>query len=327
MLPALVGLVSRLWTLYREMKPMMDAVFTRAEGGIRQLKQVDTTSMLKKPVMPQLSFAITGDKATVEWLERIHGDCGKVMIPLLKSHASALAYDMIRITPPLAHGAGGTNASGEAGKSVVASELRGLFKPINRLLFGNLVMARDWASCSMYGWQPTSKGMRKDVMKENWGSVYRRFERKGWTASNDKVIDHPNEVYHKQARMGNGKINPNKTFYVRQKNAISSYISVVQRDVGRMTSGWWECARQLGEPADSKFTPPPYVQKSLGHGNVSIKKLGKASSVTITNAVGDTNGVLSKGGMFDNLLAKRGLRLNKDLVKEIEKITKIQPRK
>ena len=288
-------------------------------GMLKQLRKVDDTKNLPaKPPMPEMKMQIHGIEEALDELERVKVSAESVLLPELKGHAVSLCNDLIKNSPPYINGTRGAGGSPQAiasGRLIVEKQIKSIFKPTQSMLFGHLVMARDWQATATYNWTPTSEGMAKDIANKNWKSVYERFARKGWKTDQSQIVDKPTPELHKKARGADGRtIN---TYYVRQKDAIQNYIRQVQQGVGTLLSGWVEARNQIGaKPADGNNVNAPSL--GVNSGSARVQKSGKESSVTVTNRLGDMNGVVSKSGLLQQLLSRRRILMTNSIMKAVD---------
>lgn len=276
--------------------------------------------------MPEMKVAVHGIEEALDELDRVKVNVEKVLLPELKAHAVSVCNDLMSQTPPLLNGgkgSGGTPQAVASGRAMVEKQIKSIFKPTQSMLFGHLVMARDFQACANYNWTPTSEGMIKDINNQNWKSVYERFQRNGWKRSGDQIVDRPTKALHNAARGTDGKTR--KTYYVRQKEAITQYIAQVQATVGAMVSGWVDARQQIGSrPADGKNVN---AVRGSGTGFAVVQRGGKGSFVRIVNKLGDLHGVLSKTNILSQVLSKRRLLLAQGIKKRVDEAVRNEVKK
>lgn len=282
--------------------------FATGRQNIKQELKPDSSP--PPPKQPDISLECTGHKEAVKMLESMKMDIGRTLRPTLKRQASALCYDFLRNTPPK------SVASGEAR---VSSEVSKLFKPIQRIPFGHLVMNKDWESVHSYGWMPSFQSVKDEMDTGDYERIYARFQRRGWVAKPYPIFDKPEKAYHMSQRdPRTGLIGKSpKTAYVRNPSSIDEYKKQVATAVGKMGSGWWDCIKQLGKPADGSFTPHNGFTKSRGIGKVKQTLSGNNPSIIVENPLGNFANLL--GNKIPAILTRREILLKQDIEKEVEK--------
>lgn len=295
-------------------------------ANIRQFKNVKTSENLpKNPPMPDVKLGVEGVNEALDLLEKTQIEVERVLVPQLKSHATSLCNDLIAVTPPLAGGVigtGGTPAAIKSGRAMVEKQIKSMFKPTQSMLFGHLVMAREWQAVGNYKWTPTSEGMIKDINNRNWKGVYARFKARGWEPDPTKQIVHiPTPALHRAGRDKSGRVA--KTYYVRQGvNAINAFIRQKMMLIGKMISGWVDARDSLGSiPADGVNSN--FKSLGMGSGKGTVLRQGKQSKVTITNLFGDVNGVLTQTGKLQYLLTKRRINLLNGIKNAVDKAVNV----
>lgn len=237
-------------------------------------------------------------------------EIGRTLRPCIKRQASAICYDFLRNTPP------NNVASGEAR---VSAEVSKLFKPIQRIPFGHLIMNKDWESVHSYGWMPSFKSVQDELESGDYEMLYARFQRRGWVAKPYPIFNKPEKAYHMSQRDNRtGLVGKSpQVAYVREPNTINEYKKQVANAVGKMGSGWWECITQLGKPADGQFPPHKGFTHSRGIGKVKQTFNPTTASVTVENRLGNFANLL--GSKIPAILSRREILLQQDMQKEVEK--------
>ena len=282
--------------------------FTSARQNIKaRMKEEDSPP---PPKQPDISMTCSGDAEAIKMLESMRMDIGKTLRPTLKRQASALCYDFLRNTPPKSVSDGQTRVSAEVSK---------LFKPIQRLPFGQLLMNKDWEAVNSYGWMPSFKSVQDELEPGDYESLYKRFQRRGWVAKPVPIFNRPEKAYHMSQRdKRTGLISKSpRVAYVRQPSTIEQYKRQVSEAVGKMGSGWWDCIKQLGKPADGQFAPHGGFTKSRGIGKVRQNLTGSSPSITIDNPLGNFANLL--GRKTAAILSRREILFKQDMEKEVEK--------
>jgi hypothetical protein len=323
MITLIVSAIRSLLQIFARAQTQIGGRLNSARGQINKLKQDDPTKNLpQKPPMPEMKMKVHGIEEALNELDRVQVSVESVLLPQLKSHAVSLCNDLVRHSPPLLNGTPGTGGSSSAlaaGRSLIERQIKSIFKPTQSMLFGHLIMAKDFQVAGNYNWTPTSPGMVKDIANKNWNGVFERFRRKGWKPSNDMIVDAPTPQLHKRARGVGGQTI--KTYYVRRKAAIEQYVRNAQKAVGTLLSGWIQARDAIGaKPADGQNV----VGSGAGSGSGSARVVAarKNSSVTITNNLADPNGLLSKTGFIEMLLSKRRLALTTGVRKAVDSAVK-----
>lgn len=314
---ALIGLFTRA-------SSAIDDIIAAGRNNVRQFRKVETSEKLPaNPPMPEIKMGLEGADEAIDLLEKTQIEVERVLVPTLRSHAVALCNDLIAATPPLANGAAGTGGTPAAllhGRMMLEKQIRSIFKPTQSMLFGHLVMAQEWQACANYKWTPTSEGMIKDIKNKNWQSVYARFKRNGWSRSDQQVVEIPTPALHKAARDRSGRTT--KEYFVRRKAAIDAYIRQKAMLIGKMISGWVDARDAIGSPP-AYGNNVPVKSLGMGSGQANTVRAGKKSAVTITNAHGDLNGVLTQTGRLQYILTKVRITLLANFKKEVDKAVNV----
>lgn len=282
--------------------------FLKSREGIQnRLKSEESPP---PPKQPDTSLTCTGDREAIKMLEGMQMDISRTLRPCLKRQASAVCYDFLRNTPP---------KSVANGESRVSSEVSKLFKPIQRVPFGHLVMNKDWESVNSYGWMPSFQSVRDEMETGDYERIYARFQRRGWVAKPYPIFDKPEKAYHmsqRDARTGLIGKSP-RTAYVRNPSSIDEYKKQVATAVGKMGSGWWDCIKQLGKPADGQFAPHNGFTKSRGIGKVKQTLTGNSPSISVENPLGNFANLL--GSKMPAILSRRENLFRQDMEREVER--------
>jgi len=313
-----------LLRLFSRARTQIDDIAEVGRNQIRAFRKIETSEKLpENPPMPDVKLDVSGADEAIDLLNKTQIEVERVLLPELRSHGVSLCNDLIRSTPPLANGAMGSGGSPSAlqhGRMMLEKQIRSIFKPTQSMLFGHLVMAREWQACANYKWTPTSEGMIKDINSQNWKSVYARFQRNGWTRSEQEIVQIPTPALHRAARGKDGATN--KTYFVRQKAAIDAFVRQKAMLIGKMISGWVDARDSIGSPpADG--TNVNTKSLGMGSGRATTVRQGSQSKVVLTNLFGDLNGVLTKTGRLQYLLDKRRVNLLNGFKKAVDKAVKV----
>ena len=306
--------------LFSRARASIDDIANVGRDQIKSFRNTKTSENLPdNPPMPDVKLEVSGADEAIDLLNQTQIEVERVLVPELRAHAVSLCNDLIRSTPPLANGASGSGGSPAAlqhGRMMLEKQIRSIFKPTQSMLFGHLVMAREWQACANYKWTPTSEGMIKDINNKNWKSVYERFNRNGWRRSEQEIVHIPTPALHRAARGKDGATN--KTYFVRQKAAIDNYIRQKAMLIGKMISGWVDARDNIGSPpADG--TNVNVKSLGMGSGRATTVRSGSQSKVVLNNLFGDLNGVLTKTGRLQYLLDKRRVNLLNGFKKAVDK--------
>lgn len=323
MISLIISAVRFLINFLSRAQGMMAQELNTTRGMLKKLRNTDETKQLpNKPPMPEMKMRVHGIEEALNELERVKVSAEQVLLPQLKGHAVSLCNDLIKNSPPYINGTNGVGGSPQAlqsGRLMTEKQIKSIFKPTQSMLFGHLVMARDWEATATYNWTPTSEGMKKDIDNQNWKGVYQRFAARGWKADQSQIVDKPTPQLHKDARTSDGRTK--KTYYVRRKEAIQNYIRQAQQAVGTLLSGWVEARNQIGaKPADGSNVNAPSLGK--GSGYAQVRRSGRESSVTITNTLGDANGIVTKSGLLQQLLYRRRILMTNTIKKAVDNAIK-----
>jgi hypothetical protein len=236
----------------------------------------------------------------------------------MKREAGSIAGAFANLTPPL------SNGLAKAKKNIDYDVTR-IFRPLEEVPFGELVMARNTSAVMAYNFAFTSKTLTNAAETNNWAIVRDAFERNNWAAKPMmvSVVTKPSKNLHKQARGASGTVK--KVFHVagtrvQAEKEIKRYADDVKKAIGKMAGGWVKCYISLR--GTGYMVPMAYA--SMGHGTVQVQG-GENPKVRIHNRYGNFNGHMkrnsSRYAFYVDKHAKRALNLiANDIKKEIQKL-------
>lgn len=232
--------------------------------------------------------------------------------------AGSLAGALAKMSPPFEKGVSASEAK-------IEREVNQIFKPLESIPFGELVMAKNFSAALSYNFEFSNKTLAEAANARNWQLVFEAFERRGWspTPRTITVVSRPNRALHHQAKPRNSKT-VRTTFFVsgpkeKAQASIDEYARRVKAEIGKMAGGWAKCYISLGGTGHA-------IPASAGTKGSGVTRVvtGKNAKVMISNKYGNYNGYLSKRSnkvaFLVNKYGKEALTsITKELKSEIKK--------
>ena len=281
----------------------------------RKLDNNDSDNVL----IPQVDVAATRRSmlGVQRNLNQISETPNKMALEHLRREAAQIAGKFAQNTPPL-------NTSLSNAEAKVEADINKIFKPLQDIPFGELVMARNFSAALAYNFNFESASLREAMNDQNWSLVFGAFERSGWAAKPMAVsiVSKPSKSLHRQGRGANGVVK--KTFHISgpkddAKRQIDEYVAQAKKAIGKMAGGWVRC--YVGLKGNGMSFPSNYSM--TGDGSFKIVR-GREPAVMIKNKYANFNGYMSKSSSKFNKIIEHGQRkvltnVTKDLMKEFKK--------
>lgn len=252
---------------------------------------------------------------TNKTLDKINERNMQDAIPVMREAAGDVAYEMAMITMPIPQG------GKEFAESRLEAQVRAIFRPIEAVPFGSLVLSENWDAAAAYGFEFESERLQKAYDERDWATVKGAFAATGNTQPmyGVQVVDMPTSNLHHAGRLPNGSWDGNTKYYVSNggQSKIDSYYSRAKQAIGTMVGGWIYIARMLSK----KGANLPSEYASRGSGEYRIIKDISNVGFTIVNHHGNFNNYLEDQKATQ---AKGGL--TKIANQTVEKLTRVWQR-
>jgi hypothetical protein len=212
------------------------------------------------------------------------------MAKIMRTEMANVAARSALATPPL-------NGKGVSeGEKNVEEDISFIFKPLENIPFGSLVLARHWTGVAAYNFKFKSKRLQKAYDTQNWEVIYKAFGNKGMGKFNayDEdfllVTGQPSKERHRGALDRNGRLNGIRWHVSGPKDQaqakIDTYIKFMQQGIGKMAGGWIKCFKAL--KGQGWNLPLDWATK--GKGKVTENANGIEHEIVMENNFGNYGG-------------------------------------
>ena len=212
------------------------------------------------------------------------------ILKIMKTEMANVAARSARATPPL--NGGGVSE----GQKNIEQDINYIFRPLESIPFGSLVLARHWTGVAAYNFKFKSKALQKAYDTQNWERVYKAFANKGmgrFTAFDEDyllITDKPSKERHRAGLDNRGRLNGIRWHVSGTKDAaqakIDTYVQFMQQGIGKMAGGWIKCFITLKGMGWNL----PLDWATKGKGKVTENVSGKDKEVVIENYFGNYGG-------------------------------------
>lgn len=242
------------------------------------------------------------------------------LIKILRQEAGWAAAKFAEATPPL-NGKGITEA-----KRDIDVDVNYIFKPLESIPFGDLVMAKQWPAVTAYNFNFKNPSLAKAYADGKYEYLFNAFSRSGKNEARQGdviVVNAPNHVLHKSARTKTGQLN-GKQFFVKGKMSdarakIAAYADKAKELVGLMAAGWVKCYKQL---KGTGYTFPSGLE-GKGKGGTKTQWWGKDKFVEIRNDLGNFGGYINQNSTkFQGALDTAAVNINTRVKASTNALTK-----
>jgi hypothetical protein len=231
---------------------------------------------------------------SIQTLEQFRKDMERELVKIMRMEAATLSAKLALSTPPL-NGRGIADANEN-----IEEQINYIFKPLESIPFGELVLAKQWGAVASYNFKFKSKRLQTAYDTQNWDVVHKAFAKGGMgkfsAYSGDPItpVPIPNNLLHRTARDSDGMLNGRRFHITGAKDIaqsrIDAQVAAAKKAIGTMAGGWVSCYMKLQGTGYS--LPADYAKK--GKGYVVTKWSGEQKEITITNEFGNFAGYLDQ---------------------------------
>lgn len=255
----------------------------------------------------------------IEGMQKLAQQVPKEVDAVLREEMGKVVRECIKNTPPFPAGKGTGNGLEEAfyrGYRHISYDVSFIFKPVQELLFSEVLLSRQWAPIEAYGMQFENPRIEHLYQQQNIDALIKVFkaDQKPTSGTPLNYVGVPSAELHYTQRQRGEVENDASGYHVRNKEAVRFYTSIVGEYIGRMAGGWFTCLNDLGQGGLEYRLP----QKGSGGAKVVVSS--EKVTVEARNDYGGFADILSNNVDLQQLLDTSADRASDKLSKRLQQI-------